>query len=187
MFSSGLDSEKFRTYLGSLPIKVITDHPSLTHLTNGKNLSNRIIRWALKLAEFNIEWEHRFGTQNTGADALSRNPIESIIGDKVNCAIIRDFVLSSRDQLREGQRTNRKRLKQDKVAVNTNQYNLRPRGGREVESRPSIERKIQQGGPVRSRNGKIRNDNTYIVQRTRSSNRNVRRGGDQQRQDQERK
>ncbi|GFY36563.1 retrovirus-related Pol polyprotein from transposon opus [Trichonephila clavipes] len=67
---------KFRTYLGSLPIKVITDHAALTYLTTGKNLSNRMIRWALKLAEFNIEWEHRPGTQNTIADVLSRNPIE---------------------------------------------------------------------------------------------------------------
>ncbi|GFY23360.1 retrovirus-related Pol polyprotein from transposon 297 [Trichonephila clavipes] len=96
---------KFRTYLGSLPIKVITDHAALTHLTTGKNLSSRIIRWALKLAEFNIEWEHRAGTQNTVANVLSRNPIESIIGEKVNCAIIRDLVLSSRDQLIEEQRT----------------------------------------------------------------------------------
>ncbi|GFW08627.1 retrovirus-related Pol polyprotein from transposon opus [Trichonephila clavipes] len=70
---------KFRTYLGFLPIKVITDHAALTHLTTGKNLSNRMIRWALKLAEFNIEWEHRPGTQNTIADVLSRNAIESII------------------------------------------------------------------------------------------------------------
>ncbi|GFS75865.1 retrovirus-related Pol polyprotein from transposon gypsy [Trichonephila clavipes] len=96
---------KFKTYLSSLPIKVITDHAALTHLTNGKNLSNRMIRWALKLAEFNIEWEHRLGTQNTKADVLSRNRIESIIGEKVNCAIIRDLVLSSRDQLIEEQRT----------------------------------------------------------------------------------
>ncbi|GFW57151.1 retrovirus-related Pol polyprotein from transposon opus [Trichonephila clavipes] len=96
---------KFRTYLGSLPIKVITDHAALTHLTTGKNLSNRMIRWALKLAEFNIEWEHRPGIQNTIADVLSRNPIESIIGEKVNCAIIRDLVLSSRDQLIEAQKT----------------------------------------------------------------------------------
>ncbi|GFS62763.1 retrovirus-related Pol polyprotein from transposon opus [Trichonephila clavipes] len=96
---------KFRTYLGSLPIKVITDHAALTHLTTGKNLSNRMIRWALKLAEFNIEWEHRPGTQNTIADVLSRNQIESIIGEKVNCAIIRDLVLSSRDQLIEEQKT----------------------------------------------------------------------------------
>ncbi|GFY16185.1 retrovirus-related Pol polyprotein from transposon opus [Trichonephila clavipes] len=84
---------EFRTYLGSLPIKVITYHAALTHLTTGKNLSNRMIRWALKLAEFNIEWEHRPGTQNTIADVLARNPIESIIGEKVNCAIIRDLAL----------------------------------------------------------------------------------------------
>ncbi|GFX35539.1 hypothetical protein TNCV_103461 [Trichonephila clavipes] len=64
-----------------------------------------MIRWALKLAEFNIEWEHRPRTQNTIADVLSRNPIESIIGEKVNCAIIRDLVLSSRDQLIEEQKT----------------------------------------------------------------------------------
>ncbi|GFT78072.1 retrovirus-related Pol polyprotein from transposon 412 [Trichonephila clavipes] len=64
-----------------------------------------MIRWALKLAEFNIEWEHRPGTQNTIADVWSRNPIESIIGEKVNCAIIRDLVLSSRDQLIEEQKT----------------------------------------------------------------------------------
>ncbi|GFX50909.1 retrovirus-related Pol polyprotein from transposon 297 [Trichonephila clavipes] len=96
---------KFRTYLASLQSKVITDHAALTHLTTGKNLSNRMIRWALKLAEFNIEWEHRPGTQNTIADVLSRNPIESIIGEKVNCAIIRDLVHSSRDQLIEEQKT----------------------------------------------------------------------------------
>ncbi|GFU11828.1 retrovirus-related Pol polyprotein from transposon gypsy [Trichonephila clavipes] len=92
---------KFRTYLGSLPIKVITDHAALTHLTTGKNLSNRMIRWALKLAEFNIEIE----TQNTIADVLPRNPIESIIGEKVNCEIIRDLVLLSRDQLIKEQKT----------------------------------------------------------------------------------
>ncbi|GFY30162.1 retrovirus-related Pol polyprotein from transposon 17.6 [Trichonephila clavipes] len=53
---------KFRTYLGSLKIKVITDHSALTRLTYGKNLSIRMIRWVLKLAEFNVEWEHRTGT-----------------------------------------------------------------------------------------------------------------------------
>ncbi|GFT03722.1 retrovirus-related Pol polyprotein from transposon 297 [Trichonephila clavipes] len=96
---------KFRTYLGSLSIKVITDHAALTRLTHGKNLSNRMIRWALKLAEFNVEWEHRSRTQNAVADVLSRNPIESIIGEKVHCAIIRDLVLSLRYELTEEQRT----------------------------------------------------------------------------------
>ncbi|GFX47749.1 transposon Tf2-9 polyprotein [Trichonephila clavipes] len=96
---------KFRTYLASLPIKVNTDHAALTRLTHGKNLSNRMIRWALRLAEFNTEWEHRSGTQNAVADVLSRNPVESIKGEKVNCVIIRDLVLSSREQLTEEQRT----------------------------------------------------------------------------------
>ncbi|GFW65949.1 retrovirus-related Pol polyprotein from transposon 297 [Trichonephila clavipes] len=95
---------KFRSHLGSLPIKVITDHAALARLTHGKNLSNRMIRWVLKLAEFNIEREHRPGTQNVVADVLSRNPVESIIGEKVNCAIIRDLVLSLREQLIEEQR-----------------------------------------------------------------------------------
>ncbi|GFW70193.1 hypothetical protein TNCV_4467521 [Trichonephila clavipes] len=57
---------KFRKYLGSLPIKVITDHAALTRLTHGKNLSSRMIRWVLKLAEFNMEWEHRWNTKCGG-------------------------------------------------------------------------------------------------------------------------
>ncbi|GFW35808.1 uncharacterized protein TNCV_727431 [Trichonephila clavipes] len=63
----------------------------------------------------------------------------------------------------------RKRPKQDKVAVRTNRYNLRPRGGREVESRPAVEMKTQQGGPVRSMKSRGRNDNPYIEERTRSA------------------
>ncbi|GFW16750.1 transcriptional repressor CTCF [Trichonephila clavipes] len=76
------------------------------------------------------------------------------------------------------QKYRRKRSKQDTVAVT--RYNLRPRDGREVESRPAIERMTQQGGPGRSRKGRERNDNPYIEERTRSSNKNARRGGDQQ-------
>ncbi|GFS49201.1 uncharacterized protein TNCV_2410401 [Trichonephila clavipes] len=37
-----------------------------------------MIRWALKLSEFNLEWEHRSGVQNVVADVLSRNPVEDI-------------------------------------------------------------------------------------------------------------
>ncbi|GFU68968.1 hypothetical protein TNCV_3398551 [Trichonephila clavipes] len=63
-----------------------------------------MIRKALKLGEFNIEWKHRPGTQNAVTDFLSRNPVESITGEKVNCAIIKDLVLASREQLIEEQR-----------------------------------------------------------------------------------
>ncbi|GFU95190.1 uncharacterized protein TNCV_4139741 [Trichonephila clavipes] len=49
------------------------------------------------------------------------------------------------------------------------------------------QRKTQQGGPVRSRKGRERNDSPYIEERTRSSDKNARRRGNQQRQDQERR
>ncbi|GFY27475.1 retrovirus-related Pol polyprotein from transposon 297 [Trichonephila clavipes] len=42
---------------------------------------------------------------NVVANVLDNNTIESILGEKVNCAIIRDLVLSSRDQLIEEQKT----------------------------------------------------------------------------------
>ncbi|GFV60062.1 uncharacterized protein TNCV_874691 [Trichonephila clavipes] len=81
----------------------------------------------------------------------------------------------------------KKSRKEETVTPTTSGYNLRPRIGKREESRPTIERKTQQRGPVRSRKGRERNDSPYIEERTRSSNKNARRGGDQQRQDQERR
>ncbi|GFY16156.1 retrovirus-related Pol polyprotein from transposon opus [Trichonephila clavipes] len=78
----------FKTYFGSLPVKVITDHAALTKLTNGKNLSSRMIRYALKLSEFNTEWEHRPGVQNVVADVLSRNPVGNLDGSQISCAAL---------------------------------------------------------------------------------------------------
>ncbi|GFX43798.1 retrovirus-related Pol polyprotein from transposon 297 [Trichonephila clavipes] len=52
-----------------------------------------------------LKVEHRPRTQNAVADVLSRNPVESIIGENVSCAIIRDLVLSSIEQLIEEQKT----------------------------------------------------------------------------------
>ncbi|GFV52518.1 retrovirus-related Pol polyprotein from transposon opus [Trichonephila clavipes] len=88
---------KFKTYFGSLPVKVITDHAALTKLTIGKNLSSRMIRWALKLSEFNIEWEHRPGVQNVVADVLSRNPVDDMDGSQISCAALRALALNFRE------------------------------------------------------------------------------------------
>ncbi|GFY20919.1 retrovirus-related Pol polyprotein from transposon 17.6 [Trichonephila clavipes] len=95
---------KFKTYFGPLPVKVITDHAALTKLTNGKNLSSRMIRWALKLSEFNVEWEHRPGVQNVVADLLSRNPVDSIEGSQISCAALRALAINSREQFIREQR-----------------------------------------------------------------------------------
>ncbi|GFT69004.1 uncharacterized protein TNCV_3033251, partial [Trichonephila clavipes] len=72
------------------------------------------------------------------------------------------------------------------VVASTGRYNLRLIGGREVESRPAMEMKAQQGGPVRSRKSRGRNNNPCIEERTRSDNWKTRRRGDQQQEDQER-
>ncbi|GFX67882.1 transposon Tf2-6 polyprotein [Trichonephila clavipes] len=95
---------KFKTYFGTLPVKVITDHAALTKLTNRKNLSSRMIRWALKLLEFNIEWEHRPGVQNFVADVLSRNPMGNVDGPQISFAALRALALNSREQLIREQR-----------------------------------------------------------------------------------
>ncbi|GFX10531.1 retrovirus-related Pol polyprotein from transposon 297 [Trichonephila clavipes] len=66
---------KFKIYFGSLPVKVITDHTALAKLTNGKNLSNRMIRWALK------------------------NPVGNMDGSQISCAALPALALNSRKQL----------------------------------------------------------------------------------------
>ncbi|GFY05096.1 retrovirus-related Pol polyprotein from transposon 297 [Trichonephila clavipes] len=80
-----------------------------------------------------------------------------------------------------------KSRREETVTPTTSGYNLRPRIGKREKSRPTIERKAQQGSLVRSRKGRERNGSPYIEERTRSSNKNARRGGDQQRPDQERR
>ncbi|GFW57164.1 retrovirus-related Pol polyprotein from transposon 17.6 [Trichonephila clavipes] len=95
---------KFKTYFGSLPVKVITDHAALTKLMNGKNLSSRMIRWALKLSEFSIEWEHRPGVQNVVVVVLSGNPVGNLDGSQISCAALRILALNSREQLIREQR-----------------------------------------------------------------------------------
>ncbi|GFX56923.1 uncharacterized protein TNCV_3566951 [Trichonephila clavipes] len=81
----------------------------------------------------------------------------------------------------------KKSRKEETVTPTTSGYNLRPRNRTRKESRPTIESKTQRGGPVRSRKGRGSNDSPYIEEQTRSSNNNAGRGGDQQRQDQERR
>ncbi|GFW58652.1 uncharacterized protein TNCV_1579841 [Trichonephila clavipes] len=95
--------------------------------------------------------------------------------------------VSSKDSNSVLPRLRKKNRREETVTPNTSGYNLRPRKGKREESRLTIEKKTQQGGPVRSRKDRERNDRPYIQERTRSSNKNARRKGDQQRQDQERR
>ena len=52
--------------------KVVTDHSSLRWLTNLRNPTGRLARWALKLQDHVFLIEHRKGAMHYVPDALSR-------------------------------------------------------------------------------------------------------------------
>ncbi|GFX14005.1 uncharacterized protein TNCV_612101 [Trichonephila clavipes] len=132
--------------------------------------------------------------ESSGFDKVQRRSNESRDNKKKGSEVKRE--LEEKGLL---PKIRKKSRREETVAPTTSGYNLRPRIGKREESRPTIERKTQQGGPVRSRKDifwielvllsflSLRNDSSYIEERTGSSNKNARRGADQQRQDQERR
>lgn len=64
--------EKFRPYIEGTKFTVVTDHASLLWLTNLKDPSGRVGRWALRLQAYDYELIHRKGKFMVVADALSR-------------------------------------------------------------------------------------------------------------------
>ncbi|GFX38711.1 uncharacterized protein TNCV_4188001 [Trichonephila clavipes] len=71
---------------------------------------------------------------------------------------------------------------------NISGYNLRPRRGAKKEFQPSNEKRIQQGGPVRSRRCREKQQyKPYAEEQRRSSSRNTRSRSGQQQHCQERK
>ena len=65
-------------YLLHAEVHVITDHASLKTIISWKQPSARIIRWRIKLADFNYTIHYRKGSDNAVADALSRLPSDNI-------------------------------------------------------------------------------------------------------------
>lgn len=65
----------FRPYLFGRKFKIVTDHKPLTWLFSIKDPGSRLVRWRLKLEEYDYEIVYKAGKINTNADALSRPPI----------------------------------------------------------------------------------------------------------------
>ena len=63
---------KWNYYLQGADITVRNNHNPLAKFLNGKNANNKVNRWALELATYNITFEWISGAKNKGADCLSR-------------------------------------------------------------------------------------------------------------------
>lgn len=68
----------FRPYLYGRKFKIVTDHKPLQWLFNCKDPSSKLVRWRLKLEEFDYEIVYKKGKINCNADSLSRNPILAV-------------------------------------------------------------------------------------------------------------
>ena len=63
---------KWNYYLQGSDIIVRNDHKPLAWFLNGKNANNKVNRWSLELATYNISFKWISGAKNKAADCLSR-------------------------------------------------------------------------------------------------------------------
>ena len=63
---------KWNYYLQGTDIIVRNDHKPLACFLNGKNTNNKVNRWSLELATYNISFKWISGAKNKAADCLSR-------------------------------------------------------------------------------------------------------------------
>lgn len=93
----------FRPYLFGRKFQLVTDHKPLVWLNSVKDPTSRLVRWRLKLAEYEYEVIYKAGKTNVNADALSRNPVVKQIlpissdGSIFNASHPRDVQSSPRD------------------------------------------------------------------------------------------
>ena len=64
--------KKFELYLQGVPFVSQTDHQPLNYLNSAKFINSRVMRWAMYLQNFNIKLECIKGSENVGADYMSR-------------------------------------------------------------------------------------------------------------------
>lgn len=81
----------FRPYLYGTKFKIVTDHRPLQWLFNVKDPGSRLLRWRLKLMEYDHEIVYKQGILNSNADALSRIPVYALNSDNLNNLSYEDF------------------------------------------------------------------------------------------------
>jgi hypothetical protein len=65
--------EKFHHYLAGTTFTIVTDHNALLYLNEAKTKNPKLARWAMRLAGYNFQLQHRAGRVHDNADGLSRS------------------------------------------------------------------------------------------------------------------
>jgi len=77
----------YRQYLFGRKFTIVTDHKPLTWVFNVKDPSSRLLRWRLKLEEYDYQIIYKPGTKNTNADALSRINTAEVRADEKTSSV----------------------------------------------------------------------------------------------------
>ncbi|GFV61899.1 retrovirus-related Pol polyprotein from transposon opus [Trichonephila clavipes] len=190
---------KFRTYLGSLPMRESyygsrcidafnkCERLSIRHVKTvvyrpQANRTERVNRDLVQMIANYVNNQHdtwdqflrefAYAIRTAMNETAGKPPSELFLVRKLITPFLKLVMVS--DGTEFAKEKPRARI-EETITPNTGGYNLRPRSGRRVESRPDIEMKTQQGGPVRARKSKGRNYNPYIEEQARSGNKNTRR------------
>ena len=96
--------ERFRPYLDGQPVVIGSDHQPLRWLLSLKSPAGRLVRWALKLQSFDIQFQYTPGKANVVADTLSRPICSSDTSDNCGiCSVICDLPTKTPSKLRQEQ------------------------------------------------------------------------------------
>lgn len=64
--------QKFHVFLYGRRFTLQSDHQPLAYINSAKHVNSRVLRWSLTLMEYDFKVEYIKGSDNVGADYLSR-------------------------------------------------------------------------------------------------------------------
>jgi len=64
--------KRFRSWVWGAKLTIFSDHNPLSYLTESAPKSAKLMRWALALQEFDINFRYRAGKLNVAPDTLTR-------------------------------------------------------------------------------------------------------------------
>jgi len=87
--------KQYRPYLYGKKFTIVNEHKPLTWIFNVKDPSSRLLRWRLKLEEYDYQIVYKPGVRNTSTGALSRITTTKI------CSVPKDDVEISKEERRK--------------------------------------------------------------------------------------